>query len=161
MSDKIHATPPANPNPLTGRKVGFGFVAAFGLIFSINGTMAYFAISGFPGLEVDNIYIAGRTLDQERQAQIRLGWVVHPEYDGRHLRIDMRDAKGDVVTPKNLQVTIGRATTEAEDRNLTFLQHRPPFETALHLARGKWEIRLNATAQDGTVFFQRLPVMVK
>ena len=44
--------------PLTGRHVFAVFLMAFGTIISVNVFMAYSAIKTFPGVEVENSYIA-------------------------------------------------------------------------------------------------------
>ena len=50
--------------PLTGRHVFAIFLLAFGTIISVNIFMAYSAIKTFPGVEVENSYIASQTFDQ-------------------------------------------------------------------------------------------------
>lgn len=54
---------------LTGWHVVFGFVAAFGVIITVNLVMAYNAVASFPGLEVKNGYIASQSFDKRRAAQ--------------------------------------------------------------------------------------------
>ena len=49
--------------PLTGRKVLLIAVVAFGVIIGVNVLMAVKAISTFPGLEVQNSYVASQVFD--------------------------------------------------------------------------------------------------
>ena len=53
MSDKA-------AKELTGKHVLFMVLAFFGVIIAVNFTMAYQAVSTFPGLEVRNGYVASR-----------------------------------------------------------------------------------------------------
>ncbi len=55
--------------PLTGWHVLAMFVAFFGVIIAVNITMAWKAISTFPGLEVENGYVASQSFDAEMAAQ--------------------------------------------------------------------------------------------
>ena len=146
--------------PLTGRKVLAISLGAFGVIFTANMALVYAAIGSFPGLEVKNTYVASQVFDVERQAQIGLGWKVVPAFDGQTLTIEIKDKSGAEVTVGTLDITIGRATTDVQDKTLDFGHSTGPYVTALTLAPGKWEIRLKATARDGTAFHQRLPLIV-
>ena len=59
---------------LTGRHVLAIAVASFGVIIGVNVLLAVNAVSTFPGLEVENSYVASQTFDVERKAQEALGW---------------------------------------------------------------------------------------
>ena len=58
---------------LTGWHVLAIFVGAFGVIIGVNVALAWNAVATFPGLEVDNSYIASQTFDDRREAQEALG----------------------------------------------------------------------------------------
>ena len=64
---------------LTGRKVLAITVSAFGVIIAVNVTLAWQAIATFPGLEVDNGYVASQTFDAEKKggSWLREGWFFH------------------------------------------------------------------------------------
>ncbi len=51
--------------PLTGWHVLAMFVAGFGIIIGVNLTLAFKAVSTFPGLEVPNSYVASQRLASE------------------------------------------------------------------------------------------------
>lgn len=146
---------------ITGRQV-FAFTAgAFGIIIAVNLTMAYKAVSTFPGLEVKNGYIASQTFDAERRAQEALGWTLTPAYRAGHLSLDIRDADGLPAAVADMSVLVGR-TTEAKD-DMTPVFHR---EGGLHVAdvtlpRGKWMLKIEARATDGTLFRQRIDLNVR
>ncbi len=53
---------------IKGRHVLFGFVGAFGVIIGANLTLAFNAVSTFPGLEVKNSYEASQVFDRNKKA---------------------------------------------------------------------------------------------
>lgn len=55
------------------------FVACFGVVLAVNGTLAYFATTTFTGLSTDNAYEKGRLYNQNlalAKAQDAMGWSV-------------------------------------------------------------------------------------
>ena len=60
--------------PITGPKAFAIFSSFFVVIIAVNVVMACQAVHTFPGLEVENSYVASQTFDAERQAQEALGW---------------------------------------------------------------------------------------
>ena len=147
--------------PITGRTVLFIALAAFGVIIGVNLTMAYFAVGSFPGLEVKNTYVASQSFDKEREAQARLGWTVNTDYTEGVLSFSVTTADGAPAQIKELEATVGRATHANADVKLDVDLAQRPFSQELPLDYGKWELRLYATAADGTAFRQRLPIIVK
>jgi nitrogen fixation protein FixH len=148
---------------LTGPKVLAISVASFGLITSVNFFMAFQAISTFPGLEVDNAYVASQTFDADRAAQIALGWAVTPIYDAatHQLRLVFRGKDGAAVTARDLTVLIGRPTEAKDDLQPLFVQTGGFYTAPAHLALGKWMLQIEAHAKDGTLFRQRRQLWVK
>lgn len=148
---------------LTGPKVLAISVASFGLIIAVNFFMAFKAVSTFPGLEVDNSYVASQSFDADRAAQIALGWTVTPIYDaGAHqMRLDFRGADGAPVTLRDLTVLIGRPTEAEDDLRPDFTQTSAGYTAPADLAMGKWMLQISAHAADGTLFQQRRKLWVK
>ncbi len=144
------------PRELTGRHVLLITLAAFGTIIGVNVLMAVKAVGTFPGLEVKNSYVASQQFDRDRAAQQALDWTATPEYDGHELVLAIRDAQGNPAPVDTLQVTIGRPTHIREDQSPQFTYSGGLFHAPLTLAPGLWNIRLTATAPDGTVFRQRI-----
>lgn len=148
---------------LTGQKVLAISVASFGLIIAVNFYMAFKAISTFPGLEVDNSYVASQSFDADRRAQIALGWTVTPIYDAaKHIiTLDFRDLNGAPVTVRDLTVLIGRSTEARDDLHPLFTQSNGVYTAPVDLPMGKWMLHIEAYAADGTVFRQRRELLVK
>ena len=94
--------------PLTGRHVFAIFILAFGIIIGVNIFMAYSAIKTFPGVEVENSYIASQTFDQRKFDQIGLGWVTHASYENGQLEFSIRDQDGNAIHAGIVDAVIGR-----------------------------------------------------
>lgn len=146
---------------LTGWHVLAIFVGAFGVIIGVNVALAWNAVATFPGLEVDNSYVASQTFDDRREAQEALGWTVDASHDGEHLVLAITDSKGYPVQPKTLTAKVGRTTTVRDDRTPDFRFDGRAYLAVDDLAPGYWNIWLEAEAFDGTPFQQRLELYVK
>lgn len=148
---------------ITGRKVLVIVLAFFGVIIAVNLTLAWQAVSTFPGLEVENSYVASQTWDAERAAQKALGWTLASEYDREAglLQLDFTDAQGLIAPVAELKVLVGRPTEAKDDVWPVFTQSGGRFTTPLKLGPGKWMLKVEAKAPDGTLFRQRLDLYVK
>ncbi|GGH59489.1 nitrogen fixation protein FixH [Frigidibacter albus] len=157
----VQGRAPDGGRPLTGRKVLLIVVGFFAVIIGVNLTMAFQAVSTFPGLEVKNSYVASQTFDAERASQEALGWQVTHEYgaDGV-LSLVMRDAQGMPAPIKALSVTIGRTTHTRDDRPLDLAYTGGIYTTKLDLEPGNWLLHLNAESADGVAFRQRYDMFV-
>jgi len=147
--------------PLTGRKVLAMFVAFFGVIIAVNLTMAYFAIDTFPGMDVKNSYVASQTFDDDRDAQIALGWTVSVSYQEGELQVSVVDKTGQPADVARFDALVGRPTHVREDQTPDFQQRNGVFTAPVTLNPGLWNLRLKATSLDGTPFKQRLTFNVK
>lgn len=148
---------------LTGPKVLGIAVASFGLIIGVNFFMAFKAVSTFPGLEVDNSYVASQSFDIDRKAQVALGWSVTPRYDGaaRQMHLEFVDQAGVPVTLGDLSVLIGRSTEAADDIRPIFMQTTNDYMAPADLHMGKWMLQVTAHSVEGIRFQQRLAIWVK
>lgn len=148
--------------PLTGWHVLAMFVAFFGVVIAVNVGLAWKAISTFPGLEVDNGYIASQTFDAEMAAQKALNWTLNPVYDPvrNEMRLTFSDASGQPVTVRSLSVLVGRTTEQADDMKPAFALVDGVYVATARLAMGKWMMAVEANAADGTLFRQRINLYV-
>jgi nitrogen fixation protein FixH len=140
---------------LTGRHVLAGFLGAFGVIIAVNLVMAWFAISTFPGVEVQNSYVASQGFNTRLAEQRALGWQTRVEVAGGELRLYVSDAQGDADVA-SLSATLGRATHTRSDVTPDFYRIPGGFAATVALEPGNWNLRLVATAPDGTEFRQRI-----
>jgi nitrogen fixation protein FixH len=148
--------------PLTGWHVLAMFVAFFGVIIAVNAGLAWKAISTFPGLEVDNGYIASQSFDAERSAQQALNWTFVHGYDAaaNELRLTFTDAAGRSVALATLNVLVGRTTESGDDLRPEFTQRDGVYTAPVALAQGKWMMMVEARGLDGAPFRQRIDLYV-
>ncbi|MCZ0961622.1 FixH family protein [Paracoccus benzoatiresistens] len=141
---------------LTGRHVLIITLAAFGVIIAVNVVMAVLAVGSFPGLEVKNSYVASQQFDRERQAQQGLGWTARASHDGGELAIQILDRHGRHPILRDFSATIGRPTHKRADVTPDFHVAGGVYRAPLDLEPGNWNIHVQAVAEDGTQFRQRL-----
>lgn len=141
---------------MTGRKVLAIFVIAFGVIISVNLFLAYSAVRTFPGLEVRNSYVSSQGFNERLAQQRALGWDVRVELSDGELMVHFTDAQGAPVSVAGMQATLGRATHTRDDTTPDFSYERGTFRAPVDIDTGNWNLRLVATAPDGTEFRQRI-----
>tara|TARA_R110000764_G_scaffold62196_1_gene132390 strand:- start:7473 stop:7928 length:456 start_codon:yes stop_codon:yes gene_type:complete len=142
---------------IKGWHVLTGFVAAFGIIISVNLVLAYQAVSTFPGLEVKNSYVASQSFDVDRAAQEALAWDVRAEVTHDTLRLFIRHA-GEPIAPRVQEATFGRATSVAADQTPAFVFDGTAYVAPVVAGPGNWNLRIKLRAPDGTLFQQRVIV---
>ncbi|MAC81399.1 MAG: nitrogen fixation protein FixH [Rhodobacteraceae bacterium] len=140
---------------LTGRHVAMIFGASFTVIIGVNIALAVNAVRTFPGLETRNSYVASQSFDADRAAQEALGWQTSAHFEGDYLVVRFDTADGP-VEPMITSATLGRATERKDDRDLIFAYDGQAFVAHVpDLGVGKWDLRLEAMAEDGTRFRRR------
>ncbi|MDW3224478.1 MAG: FixH family protein [Paracoccaceae bacterium] len=144
------------PRVLTGRHVAMMFVSGFAVIISVNLWLAYSAVSTFPGLEVRNSYVASQKFDEHRAAQTALGWSVLAQARGDDVHVSITNAKGESVEVVSLKATLGRATHVRDDQTPAFVFDGTRYVAPVRLSAGNWNLRMEAMAENGTVFQQRV-----
>ncbi|AML51322.1 MULTISPECIES: FixH family protein [Falsihalocynthiibacter] len=147
--------------PITGRQVFFFVSGAFAIVIGVNLTMAYYAVSTFPGLEVKNSYVASQQFNDKLKTQLALGWTVVPTYADGVLEIAITDEAGTPVEAQQISGILGRATHDRADTLPSFTYANGVFSTPAELDVGNWNFRMQAVSVDGTPFEQRVVIHVK
>lgn len=145
---------------ITGRKVLIFTVMAFSVIIAVNLTLAFQAVKTFPGLEVKNSYVASQNFDEQRDAQLGLGWTLTADFDGQVLSLAFEDADGAPVQVAELSALVGWATSTRDDFTPTFTFADGRYQTPAEMEAGNWNLRVVARAADGTEFRQRVVLHV-
>ncbi|WP_296642867.1 FixH family protein [Roseinatronobacter sp.] len=145
---------------MTGPKVLAIMLTAFGTIIAVNLTLAYSAVSTFPGLEVKNSYVASQNFNEELAAQQALGWNVSADIAGDELVLSIIGPDGYPAQVATLDALLGAATHVRDDQRPDFVFLDGAFRAPVQIAPGNWNIRLRATAADGTLFQQRVVLHV-
>lgn len=136
-------------------------VGGFGIIITVNLTLAYNAIATFPGLETKNSYVASQHFDTDRAAQDALNWDVTATLEGGQLTLAILDAQGAPVRADVTRATLGRATTTRQDITPDFTWNGSALVAPAPMRDGYWNLRLELVAPDGTVFRRRFPLTAK
>jgi len=136
------------------------FALAFGVIISVNLTLAFNAVRTFPGLEVKNSYVASQSFDTDRAAQEALNWTVAARLEGQDLVLSVRQ-DGQALEPIIENAIFGRATMVTADQTPAFVFDGSDFRAPVNAGAGNWNLRLRARAVDGTLFQQRVIVQVQ
>lgn len=136
-------------------------LAFFGVVIAVNVTLAVTAVGTFPGLEVENSYVASQTFDADRKAQEALGWRLSQTYAPGRLALGFTDKAGQAVALRDLTVTVGRATEAKDDRTPVFRRERGIWVASETLPAGKWVLFVTAHAGDGTLYQKRIDLTVQ
>ena len=146
---------------LTGKHVLAITVSAFAVIIGVNVLLAVKAVSTFPGLEVENSYVAGQGFNERKAAQEALGWTMTPGYDQGRMTLAFTGHDGAPVQVQDLQVLVGRTTEASDDTFPAFARDGDLYAADVELHKGKWMVKVTAKAADGTLFEQRSELYVK
>ena len=146
---------------ITGKHVLIGMVAAFGVIVTVNLTMAYQAIGTFPGLETKNSYVSSQSFDARRAAQLALGWEADAGIADGVLTVTLTDALGQPVQPETMTALLGRPTVARDDRFEDLVWTGSTWEADAVLAEGAWVLKLQAVSADGVEFAKRISLWVR
>ena len=146
---------------LTGKHVFAITASAFAVIIGVNILLAVKAVSTFPGLEVDNSYVASQGFNARKAAQETLGWSMTPGYDQGRMTLAFHGADGQPVQVQDLQVLVGRTTEAKDDAFPVFVQDGAVYAAEIPLHKGKWMVKVTARSPDGTLFEQRSEIYVK
>ncbi len=117
-------------------------------------------MSTFPGLETKNSYVASQKFQADRAAQLALGWDASARVTDGQLVLTLTDADGAPVVARELSGVFGRATHVNDDVSPAFTFDGTAYTAPVEATPGNWNLRLEATAENGTVFRQRVVVHV-
>ena len=146
---------------LTGRHVFFIFAGAFATIIVVNLILAVSAIWTFPGLEVENSYIASQKFNARQESQQTLGWSVDAQAKDERIYLTITEEKSGIpIQVEDLIATIGRTTHTRDDFTLNFRYDGISYVAPAMLSKGNWNIRVSARSHDGIEFTQRLQIYV-
>jgi nitrogen fixation protein FixH len=144
------------------RWVPWAIVAAFAVIFGVNGTFAYFAVHSDTGLVTSHPFAEGngynRVLD-EAAAEAALGWRGTVAYwrtaDGSGAIVaELSDAEGRPISGVDLRARVVRPLGPGAEADLSLRETTPgSYAAPVALAQlGQWEVR--AIARRGDEIYQ-------
>ncbi|MCB1389664.1 MAG: FixH family protein [Rhodobacteraceae bacterium] len=131
-------------------------VSAFSVIIGVNVLMAWFAVETFPGLEVQNTYVASQGFNQRLHDQQALGWRSEADLTGGRLTVRVLGRDGNPAPVADISAILGRPTTEREDTVPDLRFEGGAFVADVDVDYGNWDLRIDAHAADGTEYTYRV-----
>jgi nitrogen fixation protein FixH len=144
--------------PFTGWHMLAVTVAFFAVVIAVNIVLAVSAATTFPGLVVENSYVASQHYNEllaEARAQQAAGWRLELDAPAGTVEARLSDAAGAPRRGLTVTALAARPSTEGEDRVLTFAEAGAGYRADQPLADGQWQIDLEARA-DGVLAFREL-----
>jgi len=142
----------ASGKPITGRKVLVMMVVGFGIIIAANLTMMFAATGTFPGLVVENSYVASQEWNRKTHAQRELGWSAASDYADGILTVRMTGRDGAPVAGLRVTATVGRPASTRDDVTLELAAGQGAYAAPATLGPGRWRIAIQAAGESGAPF---------
>lgn len=133
-------------------------VGGFGIIVTVNLTLAWNAVATFPGVEARNSYEVSQSFQADRAAQNALRWDVSAQINDGQLTVAILDHRGDPVEVDVARAILGQATNVNKDTTPDFTWTGSEYIAPVEMHEGYWNLRLELVAPDGTKFRRRFPL---
>ncbi|MCR4269069.1 FixH family protein [Nitratireductor sp. ZSWI3] len=134
----------------TGKHMLLIMIAFFGVIVTVNVTMAVLANSSWTGLIVQNSYVASQTFNEraaEGRVQDALGWTGELDVANGAVTYRLVDAGGDPIRLDGVHITMHRPVTADEDVALEMTAVGDGTFGAAHgPGDGTWIVKIEADA---------------
>lgn len=149
---------------LTGRGVLLWLFAFFGIIFAVNGAFIYFAVSTFPGLEVESSYKAGQEFESDvlaGKAQAERAWevdaAVRPAGDDASVEVRFRDKAGVDLHGLDVRVRLIHAVDPDHDHSANLPEVASGTYRAVlpNVKDGMWDLTIEAYKGSERLFLSR------
>ena len=144
----------ARTQAFTGRHMLLTTVAFFGVVISVNVTMAYLAVSSWSGLVVENTYVASQEFNGKAAAMKAMaasGIVGSLSLKDNGIHYDIRNRDGSPADVDTVTANFKRPVGDHEDFQVTFHQlSTGRFEASHPLAPGDWIVEV-LSRKDGTL----------
>ncbi|TCU24417.1 nitrogen fixation protein FixH [Rhizobium azibense] len=146
--------PITNGKGFTGRHMLFIMLVFFGIIISVNMTMAWYASSSWSGLVVENTYVASQEFNKKAQAmQAMAKSGVSGEFalqDGL-IVYRLRNRDGSPATADAVTAHFKRPVGDHEDFVIRLSKNRDGhFETRHRVLSGDWIVEI-VSKNEGTI----------
>jgi len=150
-------------HPFTGRHMLLVTVAGFAIVIAVNGVMATIATGTFPGLVVENSYVASQNYNSllaEARQQAERGWKLKVEVADGQVTAAISASSGELVSGLEVDVIAGRPSSVAEDRQLQLVETPAGYRSRDPLPVGQWNIDIEARRGGNLVFRELRRVFV-
>lgn len=149
----------------TGYHMAAVMVLFFGVIISVNLTMAFFAETSWTGLVVKNSYVESQLFNEkteERHRQMALGWQAAIGYEDNRLSLALTDKAGNPLDGAVVTLALGRPTHEQDDVTIHLLgEGGGVYAAEADLAHGAWYADAKVIGAHGDNWTQPMRLFVK
>ena len=130
----------------------------FGIVISVNVTMAVLASGTWTGLVVKNSYVASQeynTVLRDARAQAALGWTSKLSYEDGRLRFLLLTQDGTALAGAGVDARLSRPVGTNQDDAVDFSESAPgKYERPIKLGAGVWNVEVVAKLRAGTAYRQ-------
>ena len=149
---------------LTGSKVLLAMMAFFALVFTVNGLMAYLAVSTFSGVQTDKPYESGLAFNREiarARAQEGQGWQVDEQISREAsgaviLTIRIMDGAHAPITGLTLNTILKSPADSHKDCLVVVTEEKSGvYSGTTHCAAGQWDLDTQAQ-KDGDMVYRSI-----
>jgi len=150
-------------HPFTGRHMLAIVLLFFCTVIAVNVVMVISATGTFPGLVVQNSYVASQNFNQtlaDARSQAASGWHMTLEADRGILNVRLVDREGEPLRRLAVTAAAGRPSTTGEDRTLVLAAEGDAYRSTEALPPGLWEIAVEARVDGERVFGERYRIHV-
>ncbi len=136
----------------TGRHMLLTMLGFFGVIVSVNITMAVMSATSWTGLVVTNSYVASQEFEEKRLAHVaqqEAGWRSGFAFDGATARLSVIDAAGAPRWLGVVEARFHRPVGGHDDQDLVLeRQADGSYSAPLQLGAGVWDVEIFAAETD-------------
>ncbi|MGU3574625.1 FixH family protein [Brucellaceae bacterium C25G] len=122
----------------------------FGVIITVNLTMAYFAVGSWSGLVVKNSYVASQEFNEKAitgKEQAALLWETSLDYKNGEFSYQLTDKDGNAVEATSATAHFKRPVGDANDTTVTLENiSAGQFSSKVELGEGAWIVEINSEA---------------
>jgi nitrogen fixation protein FixH len=152
-------------NPLTGWHMLAIVFAFFGTIIAVNFVMAFAAMGTFPGLVVENSYVASQHYDEllaKARLQDEAGWRFDLTAEDGVIRVSLAQEGATPLRGLSVLARVGRPSTTQEDRIFDLVPAGDgAYAASEPLPPGVWEVDLEAGLGSEVLFRRTQEIFVK
>ncbi len=159
----------ASGKPWTGRRVLAALVVTFGIVFAVNFTLIYLALTTLHGEEVENSYDASQVYNQRiaaARAQDALGWKVdvdtREENGGVRIVAAVRDRDGKALPGLDVHAKFVHPIDRFSDRDAKLVSDGGDYEGfASDVHPGSWKLQFEAKLDGQRKFYSENRLTLK
>jgi len=157
----------AQVKPFTGTKVIIWVAVFFAVVFSVNGTFVYFAMTSWTGLTTKTAYTDGVNFNRNFvriKAQRKRGWQSKiSNFSSKNITVQFTDKQGKALSSLDVGVKLMRPLRDRFDRTVRLKETSlGTYSSAIALPlSGRWQVEVRAKNKNNEPYLLIYDLMVK